>query len=113
MNISVIFTAGMPYDIKSYLRQLLTKDPNFPLKEIFDAEDLVNHGYRDVCYSADGKAYNNGDFKKINNEAGISVVKKTEKINTKTGWRNIVPAPPRKTPTPNSARTRTLKSGLD
>ena len=31
----------MPYDIKSYLRQLLTKDPNFPLKKVFDAADRV------------------------------------------------------------------------
>ena len=78
----MILTVGMPYDIKSYLRQLLTQDPNFPLKEIFDAEDLVNHGYRDMCYSADGKAYNNGDLKKINNEnPGVSIVKKSENKN--------------------------------
>ena len=98
----------MPHDIKSYLRQLLTRDPHFPLKEIFDAEDLVNHGIRDICYSADGKAYNNGDFKMKNyDDTGIVLnidEKKIKKIDTKSGWRNIVPAPPRRSPSSNSVK---------
>lgn len=100
----------MPHDIKSYLRQLLTGDPHFPLKEIFDAQDLVNHGIRDICYSADGKAYNNGDFKMKNyGDTGIVLnieEKKIKKIDAKSGWRNIVPAPPsRRSPPPNSMKS--------
>ena len=69
----------MPYDIKSYLRQLLTKDPNFPLKKVFDAHDRVNKGQRDICYRADGSSYINGNIndrsnnnKNKNNDDDIS-----------------------------------------
>lgn len=109
----------MPYDIKSYLRQLLTRDPNFPLKTIFDAEDKVNHGVRDVNYRADGTTYKNNDLKQkshVNDvddnsslvirdneieevmrggENGLSK-SKGKKEAYKSGWRNIVPAPTRK-----------------
>ena len=107
----------MPYDIKSYLRQLLARDPNFPLKEIFGAEDLVNHGIRDVSYSADGKAHNNGDLKMKNyDDTGIEPLplgdKKLKKVEsaTKSGWRNIVPAPPRRPSSPASRQNAGVKS---
>ena len=116
-SVYLFYCAGMPYDIKSYLRQLLARDPNFPLKEIFEAENLVNHGIRDVSYSADGKAYNNGDLKMKNyDDTGIEPIplgdKKLKKVEstTKSGWRNIVPAPPRKaSPT---VKTRKVKSSI-
>ena len=110
----------MPYDIKSYLRQLLTRDPNFPLKSIFEAQDKVNHGIRDVNFHADGTPYKNTDLQQKNindlndentivirdNEIeevmrgsvnGFSLSKnKNKKETDKSGWRNIVPAPTRK-----------------
>ena len=58
---------------------------SIPLKEIFQAEDLVNHGIRDVTYSADGKAHNNGDLKMKNyDDTGIEPIplgdKKLKKV---------------------------------
>jgi hypothetical protein len=110
---------GMPYDIKSYLSKLLLNDPNFPLQKIFDAENLINHGIRDSTYDKNVRADNIGEVeiddeiiskKNLLKDPDISNTRKHKKIDTKSGWRNIVPAP--RTSKPNSIKPKTTWSGM-
>jgi len=109
---------GMPYDIKSYLSKLLLNDPNFPLQKIFDAENLINHGIRDSTYDKNVRADNIGEVeiddeiiskKNLLKDPDISNTRKHKKIDNKSGWRNIVPAP--RTSKPNSVKPKTIWSG--
>jgi hypothetical protein len=107
---------GMPYDVKSYLSKLLLNDPNFPLQKIFDAENLINHGIRDSTHDS-GKEIGDDSVEElaidndiIHKDSDIVDISKSKKVDSKSGWRNIVPAP--RSSKPDSVKPKITWSGM-